>query len=227
MLFVGALSLGGCAESAADAPEDARCRAPAGVDASPSSLVAVFELIDSLPHPVTLECFVESLERPLDMIASTNDFSIQPAEPDSPRVFAINDQLITSWVPTGDGSKRLEFAEQRSDARSVKAEILMPVEEPITAANFEHMLHTGGQSTVCSGCHFDEEPANVGPGDLFESGALGVATTEVVRVPMLRQLHEECDRGDDGRRCDIFEAMFEHGEVRDGDFPRDLPTVYD
>jgi hypothetical protein len=176
---------------------------------------------------VTVECFVESLQRPLDVIGSSNDFSAQPARTDSPRVLVMYDPLIVSWVPSGDGSERLEFSEERPGSRSVKAELLMPVEEAIGPPNFEHMFNTGGMSTVCGGCHFDEEPADIGYGNLYESGALRVAPQEVVGVPYLRQLHEECDRADDARRCDIFGAMFEHGEVRDSDFSRDLPTVYD
>lgn len=226
MMLVASAVLIGCGEEGS-IPSGSRCTAPAGVDAAPSSLLGAFELIDSLPHPVTVACFVESLERPLTIIGSTNDFTFQPAEQGSPRVLAMLDGLVVSWVPSGDGSDRLEFAEERANARSIKAEILMPVERPITAANFEHVLHEGGQGTVCSGCHFSEERVDLGFADFFESGALRVAPEEVVRVDHFRSLHDGCDSGADPRRCDIFEAMFGHGELHDGDFPADLPTIYD
>lgn len=224
LLFAGLAA--GCVVPASEQPS-APCGPPAGVDASPNSLVAVFELIDALPHPVTVECFVESLERPLNIIASTNDFSAQPGETTSPRVLVMYDQFIASWVPSGDGRGRLEFAEERPDGQSVKGELLMPLDGPITTANFEHMLHSGGGGTVCSGCHFDEEPADIGFGEFYQSQALRVAPDEVVSVARLRALHDECDGSRDAERCDIFEAMFGHGAVVDADFPRDLPTVYD
>ena len=226
MTFVG---LVGCvSESAHSQREDptTKCRA-AGLDGSAGTLTSALSLIDSLPRPLTLTCFIESLPRPLNVIGSTNDFSLQAAEPSSPRVLAIFDQLVVSWVPAGPGRQRLEFAEERPNARSVKAEVLLPMDGSVTPQTFEHMLHPGGQSTTCGGCHFDEVPEDVNGIRLFASKSLRVAPDEVVRVEGLRALHEACDDGVEPARCAVWNAMFAHGDVLDTEFPRNLPTVYD
>lgn len=217
--------------SAEPADVASRCRAPEGIDASPNSLVAVVELLESLPRPVTVECFVESLERPLNLIASESTFSAQPAAQGSPRIFGMYEGFIASWVPRGDGSHVLEFAEQRPDFRSVKAELHMPIEGAITYDDFAHVNKDPelGEGTICGGCHHLEEPVpDIGLGGTFyQSEALRVATAETVRVQTLRDLHDYCDPEFDPRRCDILAATFDHGEVVDSDFPRVLPTIYD
>lgn len=204
-----------------------RCVAPAGIDASPNSLAALVEYLDALPRPVTVSCFVEGLERPLNVIASVSAFSAQPAAEGSPRIFALFDGFVASWVPMGSGSEVLEFAEERPDFRSVKAEIHMPITDVVTFDDFAH-INTESGGTICSGCHHFEEPVHdIAFGEFYQSEALRPATSETVRVPALRDLHEYCDPEFDDRRCEIFAATFEHGEVVDTDFPRVLPTIYD
>lgn len=56
-----------------------RCVAPPGISAAPSSIAAAVALINALPPPVTVACFVESLDRPLQVVATASDLSAQPA----------------------------------------------------------------------------------------------------------------------------------------------------
>lgn len=227
-----AVIVGSCADPAAVDPTPAaapRCVAPDGVDTSPNSLIDVVALLDALPRPVTVECFVESLERPLKVIASSSTFSAQPAAQGSPRVFVLYDNFVISFVPMGDGSHVLEFAEERPDARSVKAELHVPIERDITYADFTHIENSAEiPPTICGGCHHGEAPVDDIPlGVFYASEALRPSLAETVRVQDLEDLHTYCDPAFDERRCSIFSAMFDHGPVEDTDFPRALPTIYD
>jgi hypothetical protein len=47
-----------------------RCVAPEGVSNTPTTVLETIDLINALPQPVTLPCFIESLERPLRLYAT-------------------------------------------------------------------------------------------------------------------------------------------------------------
>jgi hypothetical protein len=53
------IGLSGCARS--DGPVTDRCVAPEGATASPRSIADVVTLLNALPSPVTLPCFLETL----------------------------------------------------------------------------------------------------------------------------------------------------------------------
>ncbi len=221
----------GCGESEPEQTDidEGRCRPPAGVSGAPQTIDGVIDLMNSLPKPVTVPCFVESLDRPMTVLGSSDVFSAQPAGGENaPRIFAVYDQMIMSFVPDGKGSTVLEFAEERGVNMSVKGEIVMPVEDEITAdAAFEH-IKFGEDGTVCGSCHQQEAQASdITYGDAYESLALRPARTEIVRLEDMQFQHEICDPELTPRRCQIYDALFYRGEVEDGDFPRLLPTIYD
>lgn len=226
------LVIGGCAPVddgglAAQPDATGRCRAPDDIDSSPNSISETIDLFNALPRPVTVACFVESLDRPVEVIASVSGFSAQPAAGlDAPRIFAIYDQLVLSFVPDGDGSRVIEFAEERPDARSVKGEVLMPIEREIGFEDaFAHLDADGNVGSKCGSCHRGEEPSVDYPG-AYESAALRPATAETMRLDEIVDAYETCD-GVDERRCEILDALLWDDRVRDGDFPRLLPTIYD
>jgi len=228
-VMVGLL-LVSCSADDGPALDENRCRAPAGVDASPGTIEEALTLIDSLPRPVTVACVIESLERPMTIIGSYDVFSAQPsAGMDAPRIFAIYDRLILSFVPDGDGSHVLEFAEERPGNLSIKAELLMPIEAELDPADaFGHIKRDSGEGTTCGNCHGREELAqDIDWAEAYVSEALRPATSEVARVEDMKASHAACDAKATPRRCEIYDAIFGFGAVEDGDFPRPLPTIYD
>src|SRR5689334_21320856 len=62
-----------------DAPPPARCRPPSGVSGTPRTIFEVAALANALPHPLSLTCFLESLDRPLALHAAVSTISLQPA----------------------------------------------------------------------------------------------------------------------------------------------------
>ncbi len=226
------LFLAACSPEASETPETDlypdRCHAPEGINAAPKTIFEALTFIDSLPRPVTVPCVVEALERPMSVIGSTSPFSAQPAAGDeAPRIFAVYETLVLSFVPDGDGSHVLEFAEERPNARSVKAELKMPVDaELVFAEAFEHLEM--GTGSVCGSCHKNEQPAwDIDYANAFESQALRPTPNDVVDLYSIYDQAEACDPETTPDRCEIYDALFYRGEIEDGDFPRPLPTIFD
>src|SRR5687767_916415 len=104
-----------------------RCRAPAGFSGSPRTIAEAIALVNALPPPVTLACFLQSLDRPLYAYATYSVISLQPAVgARSPRIFLFDGKsggLVMSIVPEGMGSHALEFGQFVDETRTIKGEI--------------------------------------------------------------------------------------------------------
>jgi hypothetical protein len=99
-------------------------------------------LVNALPKPLTLPCYLEALALPLRLHASLSVFSAQPAGgPGSPRIFIYFEPLLMTVEPTGIGAHLLEFREQRDEHRSLKGELAFPLHEPVAPGEvYEHTL---------------------------------------------------------------------------------------
>ncbi len=239
-LFAAVLSLAGC-DAQPDAPqEDAeagagdagheddqpmRCRAPAGVTNAPRSIAQAVELLNALPRPVTLPCFLESLARPLSLHAANSEFSAQPAVgAQSPRIFLFLDPLIFSVVPAGPGAELVEFGEQRSATTSLKAELLFPIRERLDAEAPYRRLEFAASATACGICHQGEKPAtDVGLPLAVISPALRPLPNQHVPLAKLLAELESCDPGQDPARCELLDALL---SPRPAPVERAFPTTF-
>lgn len=211
-----------------DAAEDGmlaerRCPPPEGVDARPESIEEVVALLQALPEPITLPCFVESLERPLTIAATTHAFSAQPAEGEgSPRMFIQSGPLTMSIVPVGIGESLLEMAVDVGNRESLKAELTFPLNIPPEPADpYLHIQQPGGGST-CNGCHGGERISeDVTITTAFVSEALQPPEDTIVSIAFVEQLAAACDPDTEARRCEMLDAIFGHGEIQSGAFPAD------
>lgn len=202
------------------------CVAPAGVSNQPESIAQTVTLIEALPKPLTLPCFIEALGRPLRLHASQSEFSAQPAfGARSPRVFLFLGANIMTIVPTGPGAHLLEFGEQRADFRSLKAEIAFPVTEPITAEAPFRQVMFNDELTNCAFCHAEEvlDP-NVTGTKAFVSRALRPVPRSRVALDVFRRERELCSPASEPERCAMLEALFGWGQTEEQDFPPDMPT---
>lgn len=212
----------------ADAGAPRRCAAPEGVSAAPRDYPELLELLNALPRPTTIACFVESLERPLKLSLADSLFSAQPAVgPENPRVFIAIEPMVYSIVPAGTGSVLLETSLLTSDTRSVKAELVFPLEEEVTFQEMARHLWRGS-GTVCGLCHAPEVEA-VGPEfgqGLFESTALKPREEHLVSIPSLAAAADLCDPALEPERCAILDALFDYGPVEDWTFPEAMITFF-
>lgn len=206
-----------------------RCAAPIGVDAFPQTIEAAIELLNALPKPTSVACFVESLARPLSAFATDSITSAQPAlSARSPRVFLHMGPLWLSIVLDGESSYLVEFSQQQQDAnRSTKGELLLPLIAPVSAsAPYERVAYnTGG--TACGLCHYDEREESVpGMTGVFSSTAFRPRPETRVDLEVLRQDAASCDTRLEPHRCEMLQALFGGGDVLEVPFPETMETFY-
>lgn len=198
------------------------------VSTYPQTIEETISLINALPKPLSLGCFIESLDRPLGVNATTSVFSAQPAAGErSPRLFLMMGNLILSIVPEGDGSLLLEFGEFVSERQTLKGELVFPVEDtlPVDAA-YERVLFNEGQSTVCGFCHRGEYSSDLHPGG-FISEAFRPAYWSVVELEWVELQWRTCDANLEPDRCAILDGVFGRGEVHEEPFSPDLSIFFE
>ncbi|MFK7998134.1 MAG: hypothetical protein AB8H86_01010 [Polyangiales bacterium] len=212
------LCVAGCAE---DGPGliDGRCL-PGG-DA-PQTIDDAVARLNGLPE-TSLGCFVASLPRPLRLTATDSQFSAQPsAGVDRPRVFLHTDGLVLSLALGGEGQNLLEFGEWVDDTRTVKAELVFPLESPVeTSDAFAQVARMGREGTTCGTCHSGESAVNERPG-AYSSIALAPALRNVINLEYLRAVAARCDAEADPHGCTLLHAIFDYGEVVHEEFDEDV-----
>lgn len=236
MLLLGA----GCAPPPADepttdaAPEqpttDAspapvrRCVPPPGVSGSPRTIAEVVALVNALPEPVTVACFLESLDRPLRVEATISRFSAQPGGARSPRVFLFIGDLVLSVAPEGVGAPLLEMGELVDATHSRKAELLLPIELPVAdAAPYDRILH--GDHSACGVCHDEESrDESIDFATAFVSRAIRPRDEDLVGLDRLRDEWLSCSPAEEPERCAILDGLFAHGAIVHQAFPETFPT---
>jgi hypothetical protein len=209
------------------APPLSRCRAAAGTMGRPRSIRALVDLVNALPRPLELTCMLESFERPLDAHAVISLVSLQPAMGErSPRIFLLSGPLIMSIVPVGPGSALLELGELVDARRSLKGELHFPVTDRLTQASPYEKIYDG-QGTSCRFCHPAEEAAEgLAVPPAFVSGAFSPDARYRVGLDRVHEERRTCDEGKEPARCALLRALFDHGEVREGEFPPTVPTIF-
>ncbi len=204
------------------------CVAPPGMGA-PSTIHEVVQLLNALPGPVSVACLVRALDRPLSINSTSGKLSAQPAGGvHDPRIFIFLDGLSMSIVPAGAGRSLLELGQYDTPEESLKGELHMPVDKPVSQDQpYEHLRYIEGL-TFCGLCHRDERLApEIGHPNAYISGAFRPKEAEMVPLEAVRAEHEACVPGDDPERCAIYSALFDHGPVLHQDFSATLKTIFD
>jgi hypothetical protein len=192
----------------------------------PRSIEQSVELVNALPKPLTLACFIEALGRPLKLHAAISTVSAQPSRGTrSPRIFVYLETLVMTVVPEGRGAHLLEFGEQRPDMRSVKAELRFPIEENVSSSLPYEQALFDEEVTGCAFCHADEQPdPSITAAPAFVSRALRPFERQRVPLSGLEEEHATCDAAIEPERCALLDALFGGGDVADWDFPVEMAT---
>jgi hypothetical protein len=207
-------------ETPAEDPEDdepaaSRCSTPNGVNGRPTTLEEAVILLNTLPRPTTLACFLEALERPLEVWLTSSKDSLQPApSPESPRTFIVNAPLVMSIVLAGSASATLELGYRTAPRRSIKTEILFPLTRDVTFDTFFDEV-VDGNNTRCGRCHTSEtrvfnSELNI---EVFESDIYEPLGVYEVELESLRAARGSCDAAAEPDRCALLAGLFDHGEV--------------
>lgn len=189
---------------------------------TPNSIGDVINLVNALPKPLTIDCFLISLKKPLKVMAVNNTFSAQPAvKNESPRIFIVNSRLSISVVPAGIGRYLVEMSEPTSATSSFKAEIEFPVQQTMDPyLPFSRIVDKMTGNSQCVMCHRNEEK-KLYPGVGYGFNSDIVRPNEYQRIfsLYLRNQAYMCDPKTDKFRCDMLNAIFTTGEAQDADFP--------
>ena len=200
------------------------CATPAITVVHPTTIDETTTLINQLPMPLTLECFLYYLPRPLSVHAVTSNFSAQPSDSsDNPRIFIVKSgtqSFLMSVVPTGTGKDLLEMSQYQSTTTSVKAELLFPVTGTLAmSAPYDRILSMGG-GTSCKICHNNEAGASgTWGGSAFASEVLRPDPARRVGLSDMTKKTKNCDRGLDEYRCGILNSVFGYAPIREVQFP--------
>ncbi len=191
----------------------------------PQSITDAVDRIALLPGPVTVPCFVASLPRPLDIVATDNIFSAQPANGrENPRVFILSEGLVLSIVMDGPGQHLVEFGEWVSSTHTIKGELSFPT-EPEVDPNAPYDVLADESSTRCGFCHLGEVESPDRPG-AYVSAALQPQADTLVPINELNAEYISCNSQRTPERCDMFHALFDQGPVREGAFDEEVQYIF-
>lgn len=192
------------------------CQRPKAVTSDPKSIEDVIELLNKMPKPVTVACFLDVLERPLYVSATANPISGQPAtSAQSPRIFLmVGTTLIISVVPSGTGGGIIEFGYKTDSAHSIKGELKFPVLETLADdAAYTSILDPMSEGTFCRICHFPEVPSATGFSPHAYTSKI-VPPIDAYDVPLktLKAVNELC-KTEKKDECEVIQSIFAQDEV--------------
>lgn len=198
------------------------CIPPQSVSGNLKTIEDVTTLINAMPKPVSLACFIDALQRPLYINASSSMKSIQPAISASiPRIFIFTGEALTlTVVPSGIDAGNMEIGLGIDSDHSIKAELLFPVVENLsTTAAYQLILEKRLDRTVCGLCHAGEKPAGEGfPSIAFSSKLLRPDGKYDVPLSVLEGINGQC-LSVDKPECQIIQALFFQGPVLAKTYP--------
>lgn len=196
---------------------------------TPRTINETVDLINALPKPLKINCFLRSLRRPLRVNMTLSKLSAQPAVGNnSPRVFIFIDNLVLSIVPEGPGKDLLELSEMYSDSKSLKSELIFPINENITyQTGYDRILSPESGGTTCGSCHnYESEDTTINEVNGFTSTALKPQT-----VFTISQFYTEvysCEgQANINERCEIILGLGDQGDLIEAAFPENTPTWLD
>jgi hypothetical protein len=220
---------GGADEPSAPHPLAACAEAPS----SPTNIAETLGSIDALVEN-TIPCLIANLARPLEVAASTSQFSAQPAFDDAnPRLFVFLDGVVLTVVPDGVGKDLLEFGEWTSTSRTIKAELKFPPSLPVEpSAPYEKVLNTSttvsGIATNCSVCHgVEQQELEIDGVHGYSSIAYRPIDSAVLPWTVVEQERWACADDDRSGRCDLLRALIDFGVVEPTEFGDEVATFTD
>lgn len=210
-----------CNGSKNETSSSASCTDATETLGSPKTIEETVALINALPRPLSLGCFLTSLKAPLKVMAVNSTGSAQPAVDNAnPRIFIIRNNLVLSVATAGSGRSLLEFGELISGNESFKGEIAFPIEGTVTIDQIMAQMAQTSTSSTCATCHGAERKVQHGSlGPLWASNVVRPNTAQRVVYPYLRAQASSCNSELTPHRCDILKAIYTHGQAEDADFP--------
>lgn len=211
------------------AQEARRCVPGPGATGSPRSVEDVVALINTLPKPVTAACLIESLTPPLKVFAMRSTASLQfSMSQDDPRWFILFWPLIISVTSAGPGAEVVEMSVvQPGNQLSLKAELRLPVDAPVSNALAYERIRLGVGTTCAHFCHQHEVRDNrIAHAEAFLSKAIRPSAHFEISLAYLEKVRSACKSPADSLRCDLLHAVLVRGKAVREEFPQDMPVGF-
>lgn len=178
----------------------------AGKDAGVTSIAEVIDLINLLPKPVSIPCFLAALPRTYTLTAAESQASAQPASRDQPRFFLALGALFVTVTGDGTGKDHVELSEFDGRRQSIKGDLLFPIEGDLEATA-PFAFKTEGQESSCAACHGGEKGGPKDTRDATLSDALRPAPDALLSADELNGIKAACETGVDAH-CQLVRAIF-------------------
>jgi hypothetical protein len=192
------------------------CKPALGVSGSPETISQAIILMNTLPRPTTLACFLEALDRPLTLYMTKSDDSLQPSPgARSPRTFILRGDMEMSVVLDGSARDTLEFGYRYAPGRTIKAEVAFPLTRDVNERSLFDRVQVTPRTTKCGACHVGEDHEDF-PGfplGVFASDVLEPFEMDAVTIESIQAEHASCDAASEEYRCGLLSALFDHGDV--------------
>ena len=215
--------------ASAHAAEPRRCAPGPNATGAPRNIEQVVDLINSLPKPVSVACFVESLDAPLKVFASNSVASLQRSTgPEDPRWFIFSLPLIMSVTSDGSGANLLEMGVLKpGNRRTLLGELRMPVQAEIKhALPYDRILEDVGTSCGFF-CHQNEErDPRIHLAQAFLSKSIRASPDSEVTLDSVRGVLSRCKSPSASPRCELLNALLVTGRAQREDFPADMPVGF-
>ena len=215
--------------ASAAAAQTRRCAPGPNATGAPRTIAQVVDLVNSLPKPVTVACFVESLDRPLKVFASNSVASLQLSTgPEDPRWFIFSLPLIISVTSDGPGADLLEIGElQPGNRRTLLGELRLPIQTEITRALPFERIRSGEGTTCGFFCHQNEaRDSRIQFAEAFVSKAIRAAPDSEVTLDFLRGVVSRCTSPTASLRCELLHTVLVAGRAQREDFPAGMPIGF-
>ncbi len=215
--------------ASANAAEPRRCAPGPNVSGAPRSIEQVVDLINSLPKPVTVACFIESLDAPLKVFASNSVASLQRSSgPEDPRWFIFSLPLIMSVTSDGSGANLLEMGVlQPGNRRTLLGELRMPIQTQIKHALPYDRINEDFGTSCGFFCHQNEElDPRIPFAKAFVSKSIRASPDSEVTLDSLRGVLSRCKSPSASPRCELLTALLVTGRGQREDFPADMPVGF-
>lgn len=220
LFTVGLLTLS-CTDDKGASSSSQSCTGPSDSLGSPKTIEETVTLINSLPRPLSLSCFLNSLKAPLNVFAVNSTFSAQPAvDQNSPRIFIIRSNLVLSVAAGGVGRNLLEFGEFTNSTESIKGELEFPLEGTVTVDQIMKQISQSTNTSTCVTCHSAERKVQYNNlGQLFANKVVRPSESQRVTSSYLKSQATACNPDLNQHRCEVLNAVFSNGQGQDSSFP--------
>lgn len=195
----------------------------AGKDAAVSSIQETVALLNLLPKPVSIPCFIAALPRNYALTAAESPASAQPATREEPRFFLSSGALIITVTGSGAGKEHVELSEFDGSRFSIKGDLTFPIADELEATT-PFAMKTEGKDSPCAACHGLEKGGPKDARDATSSEALRPSDEAILTADEVGAIKAACE-SELSASCQLVRAIFFDAKPGAFAFPKSMKVL--